>query len=109
MPPACTPVAREPIAEALAHVRRAELSPALAAAVYVCRPPLETPTGRYLGLVHIQRMLREAPHELVGTVLDKDGRLLIFAVIADQTAGGDDAAEAALDRIAATLAGCGCR
>jgi CBS domain-containing protein len=60
------------IAEALAHVRRADLSPALAAAVYVCRPPLETPTGRYLGLVHIQRMLREAPHEAVGAVLDKD-------------------------------------
>jgi CBS domain-containing protein/sporulation protein YlmC with PRC-barrel domain len=60
------------IGEALAHVRRADLSPALAAAVYVCRPPLETPTGRYLGLVHIQRMLREPPHEAVGTVIDKD-------------------------------------
>jgi CBS domain-containing protein len=60
------------IAEALAHVRRADLSPALAAAVYVCRPPLETPTGRYLGLAHIQRMLREPPHEAVGTVVDKD-------------------------------------
>jgi CBS domain-containing protein len=60
------------IAEALAHVRRVELSPALAAAVYVCRPPLETPTGRYLGLVHIQRMLREPPHEPVGTLVDKD-------------------------------------
>ncbi len=60
------------IAEALAHVRRADLSPALAAAVYVCRPPLETPTGKYLGLVHIQRMLREAPHEPVGGILDRD-------------------------------------
>ncbi len=58
------------VAEALAHVRRSELSPALAAAVFVCRPPQETPTGRYLGLVHIQRMLREAPHEQVGSVLD---------------------------------------
>jgi CBS domain-containing protein len=60
------------VAEALAHVRRQEISPALAAAVYVCRPPLETPSGRYLGLVHIQRLLREAPQTLVGTLLDKD-------------------------------------
>jgi flagellar motility protein MotE (MotC chaperone)/sporulation protein YlmC with PRC-barrel domain len=60
------------VAEALAQVRREEISPALAAAVFVCRPPLETPTGRYLGLVHVQRMLREAPHEQVGTVLDAD-------------------------------------
>jgi CBS domain-containing protein len=60
------------VAEALAHVRRTELSPALAAAVFVCRPPLETPTGKYLGMVHIQRMLREPPHEPVGGLLDKD-------------------------------------
>jgi Mg/Co/Ni transporter MgtE len=60
------------IAEALAVVRRAELSPALAATVFVCRPPLETPTGRYLGMVHIQRLLREPPHSAVGGVLDKD-------------------------------------
>jgi CBS domain-containing protein len=60
------------VAEALAHVRRHELSPALAAAVYVCRPPLETPTGRYLGLAHIQRMLREPPSQPIGAVLDRD-------------------------------------
>ena len=60
------------IAEALAMVRREEISPAKAAAVYVCRPPLETPTGRYLGLVHIQRLLREPPHAAVGGILDKD-------------------------------------
>ncbi len=53
-------------------MRRAELAPTLAAAVFVCRPPLETPTGRYLGLVHIQRMLREAPHEAIGSILDSD-------------------------------------
>ena len=60
------------IAEALAVVRRVELSPALAATVFVCRPPLETPTGKFLGMVHIQRLLREPPHAAVGSVLDKD-------------------------------------
>jgi flagellar motility protein MotE (MotC chaperone)/sporulation protein YlmC with PRC-barrel domain len=60
------------IAEALALVRRVELSPSLAAAVFVCRPPLETPTGKLLGIVHIQRLLREPPHAAIGSVLDKD-------------------------------------
>jgi CBS domain-containing protein/sporulation protein YlmC with PRC-barrel domain len=60
------------IAEALAMVRREEISPATAASVYVCRPPLETPTGKYLGMVHIQRLLREPPHAAVGSILDKD-------------------------------------
>jgi len=60
------------VAEALALVRMEDISPALAAAVFVCRPPLETPTGTYLGLVHIQRMLREAPHEVVGGLVDRD-------------------------------------
>ncbi|MDN5795085.1 MAG: CBS domain-containing protein [Intrasporangium sp.] len=60
------------IAEALAMVRKEELAPALASMIYVCRPPLEMPTGRYLGLVHIQRLLREPPHASVGTIIDKD-------------------------------------
>ena len=60
------------IAEALAVVRRVELSTALATTVFVCRSPLETPTGRYLGMVHIQRLLREPPHAPIGGILDKD-------------------------------------
>ncbi len=60
------------IAEALAVVRRVELSPALAATVFVCRPPLETPTGKFLGVVHIQRLLREPPHAAIGAILDRD-------------------------------------
>ena len=60
------------IAEALAVVRRTEISPAMAATVFCCRSPLETPTGRFLGVVHIQRLLREPPHEVIGTVLDTD-------------------------------------
>lgn len=58
------------VADALAHVRNPDLTPALAALVYVCRPPLETPTGRFLGVAHIQRLLREPPSTLVAGVLD---------------------------------------
>jgi Mg/Co/Ni transporter MgtE len=60
------------IAEALAHVRNPDLSPALASMVFVCRPPSATPTGRYLGCVHSQALLREAPSELVAGVLDAE-------------------------------------
>lgn len=60
------------IAAALAHVRRRDLTPALASMVFVVRPPLETPTGRFIGVVHLQRMLREAPHESIGSVVDTD-------------------------------------
>lgn len=60
------------VAEALAHVRREELPVALAAQVYVCRPPLETPTGRLLGMVHMQRLLREPPSSLVAGVIDTE-------------------------------------
>lgn len=58
------------IADALAHVRNPELTPAAAALVYVCRPPLETPTGKFLGVAHIQRLLREPPSTLVAGALD---------------------------------------
>ncbi len=60
------------VAEALAHVRNAELTPSLAALVYVCRPPFEPPTGRLIGVAHIQRLLREPPSTLVGGVLETD-------------------------------------
>jgi len=58
------------VATCLALVRRRELAPALASMVFVVRPPLETPTGRYIGLVHLQRLLREAPHESIGGYVD---------------------------------------
>jgi CBS domain-containing protein/sporulation protein YlmC with PRC-barrel domain len=60
------------VADALALVRNAELTPSLAAVVYVCRAPLEPPTGRLIGVAHIQRLLREPPSTLVGGVLDTD-------------------------------------
>jgi flagellar motility protein MotE (MotC chaperone)/sporulation protein YlmC with PRC-barrel domain len=60
------------VADALARVRNPDLSPALAAQVYVCRPPDETPTGKYLGTVHFQRLLRDPPYTLVGSMIDDD-------------------------------------
>jgi Mg/Co/Ni transporter MgtE/sporulation protein YlmC with PRC-barrel domain len=69
------PVVLQPdatVAEALARVRDPELTPALASQVFVCRPPTDTPTGKFLGIAHIQRLLREPPSTLVAGVADSD-------------------------------------
>ncbi|WAL64868.1 CBS domain-containing protein [Amycolatopsis cynarae] len=60
------------VAEALAHIRNTDLPAALATMVFICRPPTATPTGRYVGCVHFQRLLREPPAELVAGVVDTD-------------------------------------
>lgn len=59
------------VAEALAHLRNPDLTPALATMAFVSRHPTETPTGRYLGVAHIQRLLREPPSALVSTLADR--------------------------------------
>ncbi len=74
------------IAEALARVRSPDLTPALASMVFVSRPPSATPTGRYLGCVHTQRLLREPPFELVAGALDAEmARLSPQAALGDVT------------------------
>jgi Mg/Co/Ni transporter MgtE len=60
------------VAEALARVRDPDLTPALASLVFVTRAPTATPTGHYLGCVHLQRLLREPPAELVSGIIDAD-------------------------------------
>jgi CBS domain-containing protein len=59
------------VAEGLALIRRHELAPAIGAAICVTLPPYEPPTGRFLGMVHFQRMLRYPPHERLGTIIDR--------------------------------------
>jgi Mg/Co/Ni transporter MgtE len=58
------------VADALAHIRNADLSPALASQVYVTRSPTETPTGKYLGACHFQRLLREPPATMISSIVD---------------------------------------
>jgi serine-type D-Ala-D-Ala carboxypeptidase/endopeptidase (penicillin-binding protein 4) len=48
-------------------------------------------------------------HGLAGTVVTAEGRLLVFAVVADGAPANGEAAEAALDDVASALAACGCR
>ncbi|GAA1394572.1 CBS domain-containing protein [Luteococcus peritonei] len=60
------------VADALARVRNEELTPALASMVFVCRPPLDTPSGRFLGVVHTQRLLREPPSSMVSGMMDEN-------------------------------------
>src|SRR5580704_9738738 len=60
-----------PVAEILARVRDPDMPATAAAQVFVCEPPLMTPTGRYLGSVGFQRLLRRPPSVLAGECIDK--------------------------------------
>ena len=60
------------VAEALARVRERDIPVPMASAVFVCRPPLETPTGRYVGYVGFQRLLRETPSKPLGRCIDEE-------------------------------------
>lgn len=60
------------VAEALAHARNPDVSSSLSSLVFVVRPPQSTPTGHYLGCVHLQKLLRHPPATLVSELLDLD-------------------------------------
>ena len=66
LPPSAT------VASALARVRDPDLPVPIAAQVFVCLPPLETPTGRFVGVVGFQRLLREASSKPVGRCIDEE-------------------------------------
>ncbi|MFM8648885.1 MAG: magnesium transporter MgtE N-terminal domain-containing protein [Actinomycetota bacterium] len=60
------------VAEALAQIRDPDWLVSIAAQVFVCRPPYKAPTGKYLGVVHFQRLLREAPSMELGQCLETE-------------------------------------
>jgi Mg/Co/Ni transporter MgtE len=60
------------VAEALARIREPELPPVVAAQVFVARAPSATPSGKYLGMVHFQRLLREPPSSILGGLVVND-------------------------------------
>jgi CBS domain-containing protein len=59
-----------PVAEVLARIRNPDTPVTSAAQVYVCEPPMVTPTGRYLGTVGFQRLLRRAPSTLAAECVE---------------------------------------
>jgi CBS domain-containing protein len=59
-----------PVAEVLARISDPDLPVTAAAQVYVCEPPMVTPTGRYLGSVGFQRLLRRAPSASIGECVE---------------------------------------
>jgi D-alanyl-D-alanine carboxypeptidase/D-alanyl-D-alanine-endopeptidase (penicillin-binding protein 4) len=59
------------------------------------------------GLVRAKTGTLTGVNTISGQLMTKDGRLLVFAVMADAT-GDSVAARQALDKIAAKLVGCGC-
>ncbi len=64
--------------------------------------------GSGMGLVRAKTGTLNHVNALAGFVVDKDGRLIAFAVVADATSNRVRA-EGALDRLAAGIASCGCR
>lgn len=57
------------VAEALAQVRDPDWVVSIAAQVFVTQPPFKTPTGKLLGIVHVQRLLREPPNMELGRLV----------------------------------------
>jgi CBS domain-containing protein len=58
------------VAEVLARIRDPEMPVTSAIQVYVCEPPMITPTGRYLGSVGFQRLLRRPPATEIGECIE---------------------------------------
>jgi len=92
---------QDTVAAALARIRDDDLPAPLATQVFVCQPPAETPTGRFLGVAHFQRLLREAPAKLLSRCLDDESPSVSVSasdrVVAERLAAYDVVALPVLD------------
>jgi CBS domain-containing protein len=81
------------VAEALAQIRAREMPAELAAQVFVTHPPTSTPTGRYIGVIGFQRLLREPPattlEQCVGEPLEPVAPDLSLREVAERLASYD--------------------
>lgn len=110
-----TPAALAGVLRAAADPGRPDLRPVLtglpvAGLSGTLAPRFAVQTGAVAGqgLVRAKTGSLTGTTSLAGTVVDADGRLLVFAVMADRVPASLPG-RAAADRFVATLAGCGCR
>ena len=59
------------VSEALAQIRDPDWVVSIATQVFVCQPPFRPPTGKFLGVAHVQRLLREPPSTELGRLLSR--------------------------------------
>jgi len=59
------------VADALAQIRDPDWVVSIAAQVFITQAPYKTPTGKFLGVVHMQRLLREPPNMELGRLLEE--------------------------------------
>ncbi len=63
------------VAEALAQIRDPDWVVSIAAQVFVTQAPFRAPTGKLIGVVHVQRLLREPPPMSLGRLVAADPTL----------------------------------
>ena len=60
------------VAEALAQIRDPDWVVSIATQVFVCQAPFKAPTGKLVGVAHMQRLLREPPSMAIGRLVTDD-------------------------------------
>ncbi len=58
------------VADALAQIRDPDWVVSIATQVFITQAPYKTPTGKFLGVVHMQRLLREPPNMELGRLTE---------------------------------------